>query len=395
MSRYAGPEALEGSHAEKPPETPKAERPASAEEREGRLLRRTFEYRDAEGRFQGRAIVELDDQSVEMKLRKGPAEARRLLSFVLQGERDGKPVEINVLEHINPQGDDAFVLDEHEVDNYAVYRGATPDRRTIISPMPENQADMALLLHEFGHGRQRFKESVRDLPDIKAELESVEELTGEGLASWLGEIARVMPETQEAVEAVKPYVNQFATLESRRRLLAQEGFLLKAKLEGEVAAGRLKATAEGGIDTAGISRMDNLAAAERLVFINDEIKGIDKARQYLVDEAGIDPMEIASTPHKVLEIDASGQALDWMDDFKRMGNVDLRAEAAVPASSTVTHGRGKRSDCADSAEDARHRGRAILTSAEEQLAAAATTYKAENMAQEFLINRGAETEAKP
>lgn len=134
-----------------PPESrpkPEGERSPEAEP-----VRRTFEYRDAAGKVLGTAEVSLGAEALPMpyKAMKDGTEAmgRKVLSFVLRGEKDGSPTEVDMLALAAPDGVEVL-SSEVPLANYH-YEHHTG--RAVVPPL-ETPLDVGVYFHELGHAEQ-------------------------------------------------------------------------------------------------------------------------------------------------------------------------------------------------------------------------------------------------
>lgn len=148
------PEAQPKGDAERAPET--------------EPLRRVFEYRDADGRWLGTAEVAFDQQEQPMpyKAAKDGAEAtgRKLRSFVLRGEKDGKPTEIDMLALAVPAGVEVLASDVP----LANYHYENQDRKAFVPPL-ETPLDVGVFFHELGHAEQHQEERFEKITPLYGE----------------------------------------------------------------------------------------------------------------------------------------------------------------------------------------------------------------------------------
>lgn len=205
----------------------------SKEDREAEPVRRSFEYRDADGNLLGVAEVALGAETVEIPyaaVTEGEkAEGRQLLSFVLRGEKDGEATEIDMLELANRHGVEV-VSSEARLVNYA-YSNAK--KRAIVPPL-ETPLDIGVFLHELGHADQCHEDR----------FEKIMPLYGHSRQASDGGIKLSYGSMKELVEAVVDAVPEAAiafddesmaqldTLEARR----QETVARKSAAEKDLEA---------------------------------------------------------------------------------------------------------------------------------------------------------------
>jgi len=330
-----------------------------AEEKEAeKPLRKSFEYRDAEGRLIGRATIETG-QLASLDLVSGSddvnVDARELKSFIWEGEKDGKTIHVDVLEMVQHKGDDVFVVEDNaDAEHSAVYPGADENTKTIVAPSPDNPVNMAIFLHEFGHADQRFDDDAKDVMDMYRHKSWLHEKSASEITEILDAVAERMPDYQDKIDEAKVVAGRLGNLEKRLADFQGEALDLKAKIEG----GPNAATA--------------LADAERLNYLNEQIKGIQKAKDYLLQQAN--PYDIASLPAKYLETDASMRAVEWMKQIREQTGSDLFAKIDAAVAPDM-----KKGECASSATSARESGDVSLTSAREFMGSLLETYNARSI----------------
>lgn len=198
----------------------KTERPEPSPEREP--IRKEYEYRDSEGRLLGRAVIELDPEEHLVRYRtrekRTQGMARTLRSFMLEGEKDGRPTSIDVLKLANPHGIEVLVADER-LENYGHFDA---DKLAVVPPL-ETALDVGTALHELGHAGQyrdeRF-EKITPLYNVAKMLSA----RGAGpylrLKRPLQFILEAVPEAKEIVDAEE--IGQLDRLEKRRGELKAE-----------------------------------------------------------------------------------------------------------------------------------------------------------------------------
>lgn len=154
------------------------------------IIRKEFEYRDKDGKLIGVAVLELDNELLPATYPTNegePGKARVLKSFILKGEKAGKPTEIDMLDLLGTREKGLTVhVAEQDLKNYCYQN--EPKRVTI--PPLENPIDVAVALHEFGHAEQwseeRFKKITplygffKNPPKSSKELKTILEAVPEG-----------------------------------------------------------------------------------------------------------------------------------------------------------------------------------------------------------------------
>lgn len=154
------------------------------------ITRREFDYRDKNGKLIGVAILELENELLPAAFPTNegePGKARILKSFVLKGEKAGKPTEIDMLAFLGTREKRLAVhVAEQDLKNYC-YQDES--KRVTIPPL-ESPIDVAVALHEFGHAEQwneeRFKKITplygffKNPPKSSKELKTILEAVPEG-----------------------------------------------------------------------------------------------------------------------------------------------------------------------------------------------------------------------
>lgn len=185
------------------------------ESREEERITREFEYRDSEGKLLGRGIAELGTEEFDAAYRTlegEPGKARELRSFMILGEKDGNPVEIDLLSLFNPHDVKVLVATEH-LQNYSY----DDEKKRVLAPPLETPLDVGVLLHELGHADQwheeRFKKIVRlygrekDLRGGKARYDRVMDI--------LSEVMRAVPEVVQVMD--EEGLEQLRRLDMKRK----------------------------------------------------------------------------------------------------------------------------------------------------------------------------------
>lgn len=194
------------------------------ESREEERVTREFEYRDSKGNLLGRGVAELGTEEFDADFRTLEGEtgkARELRSFVILGEKDGNPVEIDLLSLFNPHDVKVLVATEH-LENYSY----SDERKRVLAPPLETPLDVGVLLHELGHADQyheeRFKEIVRlyrkekDLRGGKVCYDKIMDILSEVIRA-VPEVAQVMDE--EGLEQLRRLdVKRRETFDARREI---------------------------------------------------------------------------------------------------------------------------------------------------------------------------------
>jgi hypothetical protein len=203
---------------------------AASEGREtehGEIIRRSFEYVDADGETLGSAEIELEgpEVDVEYKTAKGaPGKGRKLRSFILRGEKDGKPTDVDMMALANKHGV-TVVSSTENLENYHFDDG----KDLALVPPLETPLDVGVFLHELGHADQHHEDRFRKIAPLYGRSKSA--ASGEGTLSYpalselLEAVVEAVPDAAKALDTDE--LEQLRRLEDRR----QDELSRKARFE--------------------------------------------------------------------------------------------------------------------------------------------------------------------
>lgn len=281
------------------------------ERRETEPVRRVFEYRDTEGNLIGTAEVTLGAEKEEMPYvgaKEGEkAEGRRLLSFILRGEKGGKPSEIDLLGLANRHGVEILSADVRLVN----YEYSDEKKRAVVPPL-ETPLDVGVFLHELGHADQFHEERFGKITPLYGRSR---QSSSAGFVLSYGSMRELLDAVVDAVPEAKIAMDheilaQLETLEGRRH-----------------AALDLKAERERALDEQERLRDDELAT-----FVEDALSRVMDIRDFLRRcDAAAGPRKDASIPPLV----ATPEAEAFIGELERAGFVfdGDGEEGGVPRSS--------------------------------------------------------------
>ncbi|MBI2099321.1 hypothetical protein HYT45_02815 [Candidatus Uhrbacteria bacterium] len=176
-----------------------AEPGAETKEKAG-VVRREMEYRDKEGNLIGTAIIELEEQvhPVNKQTKEGePGKARILRSFVLKGEKAGKPTEIDILALAKARENGITVyVAEKTLKNYSYL---DIGKSALVPPL-ENPVDIAVALHELGHADQHQDQRFEKISPLYGHPEQIEKLSFEKLRDLLRSTFKAVPEAKRLLD---------------------------------------------------------------------------------------------------------------------------------------------------------------------------------------------------
>jgi len=272
------------------------------------LISKEIEYRDAGGNFLGKAEIELGDEE-ELKTGDDVKMARQLRSLRLVGEKDGKPVRLNLLNVTNKfvskiyVGGGSIKGGSHEGDTNQIWISS------LDTPM-----DLAVLLHELGHswqykenrGEGKFEKIRRVYWMSRKVFKSKKELG----------VMPPFPFLKSTMEAVSEAIPETAKYLTNEKIVALE------KLEAEKDAymaewGRIGRTLE--ISSVDDPRFDGIKAA---------INEIYKEREKIY--ASMDIYKILTLPARMMERDAWARALKWLRIIRQRVGIDFFKSLKVP-----------------------------------------------------------------
>src|SRR5688572_12271725 len=220
------------------PERPTPEHfiPREAETpKEAEVTRRSFEYRDIEGKVLGKAEIELEGPEIELEYRtakgKEPGRGRKLRSFVIRGEKDGKPTELDMMAMANPNGVEVISSTEH-LENYHY----ADDAKRALAPPLETATDVGVLLHELGHADQYHEERFAKITPLygrsKPATNAGAKIPYVTLMDLLESVVEAVPDAKLAMD--ENSFKQLRVLEDRRNdSLDRKGRLDRALEEQE------------------------------------------------------------------------------------------------------------------------------------------------------------------
>jgi hypothetical protein len=173
------------------------------EEREAPPIVRNYEYKDAQGRLLGRAELTLAPEPVDLPFArakdKQPTKGRKVLSFVLRGEKDGVPTELDILPFADPHGTEVIAADEH-IENYQY----EDDKGRAFVPPLESPLDVSVLLHELGHADQFRDARYQPLVPFYGRAQKVAAgvpLASESMLEMLEAVTQAVPDARRVMSA--------------------------------------------------------------------------------------------------------------------------------------------------------------------------------------------------
>jgi hypothetical protein len=303
--------------------------PEMRERREQEPLRRSYEYRDVEGRLIGRAEVALDAEETELPPDKdskdAPVKARRLRSFALHGEKDGAPTRVDMLGLDLVHGDaiGVYVASER-LDNYDY---DDEKKRATVPPL-ETPTDVGVYLHELGHASQHHETRFADVADLYGAEKDVykhDQLDLAELRKTVREIRDAVPDAEGLLTDAQ--LDELSEIEAEMDQKEREHVMLLGAMAKEA---NKKKPNDDAVEE--LKRKADAAEAEGAE-LAEELK--DAA-----DALGI--ADFVAIPTSIMERDATRRAFEWARKIRAEAGVDLFARHAAPAEATAraTHAGG-------------------------------------------------------
>ncbi|HTK05137.1 MAG TPA: hypothetical protein VL500_06125 [Candidatus Eisenbacteria bacterium] len=205
------------------------------ESQEAEIVRRRFEYRDANGEVLGTAEVELEGPEIELEYKtvkgKEPGKGRKLRSFIIRGEKDGTPTEIDMMELANPHGVEVVSATEH-LENYHY----SDDAKVAMAPPLESPIDVGVFLHELGHADQYHEQRFAKITPLYGRSKPATSRDAKmpylALMELLESVVEAVPDAKKVMD--EDSLKQLRTLEDRRNdALDRKGRLDRALEEQE------------------------------------------------------------------------------------------------------------------------------------------------------------------
>ena len=256
--------------------------PVDAEK--GVIIRREVILRDKNDKVLGYVNYEVSKNVTTILIERKPECGQRLLSLTLRG-LDGKKMDLIKL----------FSLPRVEIyvrrERSGLFEGRnSPHREVIFCPFPDDQIDLAILLHELGHAEQS-KES---------EMKMVHKLYSSGAPKhgleykYFLEDLKTIGFFSSECEKLAAQINDLLLLKAELFTLEVRGFKkLVSKDEGDVP-----------------TEADNRQMALKIVELRVKIKDI---------EDGMKINELIESLHIIHENDANARALSWMHIIEKAG----------------------------------------------------------------------------
>ena len=370
----------------------KAERPPSPERE---TLRKEYEYRDSEGKLIGKATVELADELIEVKRRDEEKDGekeknvlgigRQLRSFVLDGEADGQPTRVDVLDLANQHGILIFIKDARSPKN-----AYDPSGEAILSDPLETPTDVGVLLHELGHADQWRDEHLEALTPLYGRKEGRQPFT-----SPYAPLKEVLAAAEKTVPGAEALVDEktrsrLEELEARLNVVEEE----KEQLE-EGRAELIKSLGARSAEALAIYQRGekipeafekesrqinaNIAGVEgRIRELEKEAAKIVRMQKRIMDEM-MDVEAIMALPTQTLERNATARALKWLRTIRKQSGIDLFRPHAMESKALIG-GKKRLEDCRSYVITGLRQGTSKVlpeTSVLEELEEALRTYGAE------------------
>ena len=145
-------------------------------------------------------------------------EGAQVTSFLLKGEKDGKPTKIDILELTGAKNDPKLKI----IPTGAKGGSYSPRQHEVQIPFPSHSLAVGVALHELGHFRQFKTEEHRALERLEWATHE------EGKLNFLKKVAELIPETRS--EAFISALSRAEELLERSSTLLEEGWKKREKL---------------------------------------------------------------------------------------------------------------------------------------------------------------------
>jgi hypothetical protein len=375
---------------------------------------RAYEYRDTEGRAIGMGVLELS-RAKDLVLQGGdgerfatadgrPAKRREVEKFIMFGEKGGQQTRVDMMDLANPHDARVFVMSENFTRYSHVKVGPdedAPPRSVVFVPAPETAADIGVMLHELGHAKQNNEthlEALNPLYGQKVEMSALEpdridyEHTRKKLARTIDALGRTVPGAAEFFRETEEF-QQLERLSDRILDLEREASDLRESyyvLDMQIRV--LTSERESLIASGEAGKVDRAKLEERLKELGARVAELKSKRQGKLDDADrlrgaqhdlmdqvIDMEAVIGAPKKMLERNATKEALTWMRKLRNQFGIDLLARSVFPTRALRFGGRPP-GDCEDSIRRGFRREEAgdggVETSTQDDLKLALWTYGA-------------------
>ena len=248
-------------------------------------------------------------------------------------DKSGQRKDVDILAMANPHG---FKINMIRGDGMCL-----SPFKTITAPPPQNQLDLAVLLHELGHGDQTFEKKYQELDTVairQEQLKSCLLYPDKPLIELLNSIAQLIPIGKEMLDKIPAdtlrwletvlkteikalddetiqHSNTYHKLYEEYKALNQQLAESDPDEEQELIDNLIKRLEEKEQEMMEIEQQDEETERKRKK-IEAKIKEIIK--QYQI-------AEILSLPIKLIEQDATRRAMNWLLQIKESG-IDLFPE---------------------------------------------------------------------
>ncbi len=197
-------------------------------------IRETREYRGSDGKLLGTGLFEFAPEVVEKSSFKTPdgrpGTCRKLLSFKMQGEKDGKKTETDLLSLAVAGKTEVWIATEVLSNYYSESKEGY-----VTAPPLDTTVGIAVLFHELGHSDQSREERFSQLKQEEEDAALVN--TPRKIPEALAQIRAVFPEVGEAIDRIDAeYLNALEETLARAAEAGEKSSALERLARSTVSA---------------------------------------------------------------------------------------------------------------------------------------------------------------